>query len=105
MDKDKKLTVEITDSNGNVRDIVTKQGQNMRFFEQTAYIHLGARYPKEFKLSSVIKSGDIPQPLAPGHYTIDFVESLQVDRYSKLTLGDLRLVPVIQDAKRALADK
>lgn len=102
---DKKLLVEVPDSDGKVRDVVTKSGQNMRFFEQTAYIHLGNLYPKEFKLSTVINTGELPNRMSPGHYTIDFVESLQVDRYGKLALGDLTLVPVIQDAKRVSGEK
>jgi hypothetical protein len=66
-----------------------KDGKDYLFRDQRGWIDLGKEYPTEIR----IPLEPAQQPYAPGTYRVD-PACLYVDRYGRLSLGRLRLVPV-----------
>lgn len=71
-----------------------KTGKSYEFHKQDAFAHLpGEPYPVRMEFSHE----SAKDALAPGMYLLT-PESFYVDRYGKLTLGRLKVVPVAKAA-------
>lgn len=86
-----KLDVPIEIKNAGVTEktvTARKDGRQYLIREQVGWIDIGKPYPQEVRIP--VENGK--DPYAPGKYTVD-PACLYLDRYSKLTLGRLRLLP------------
>jgi hypothetical protein len=82
------IAVEIKSAEVLEKAIRTKAGQDLQIREQIGWGDLGKPYPHEIRIP--LEQGKAPYPV--GKYLVD-AGCVYVDRYGKLSLGRLRLIP------------
>lgn len=96
------LKIEIAQQAVETRNGTSKRtGQPYTIHEQEAYLHQeGKPYPTPMKLNIEANQQGIPQPFAPGIYTLS-PDSFYIDRYGSLAVKPRLVAQAPQEVKKA----
>lgn len=87
------IVFEVFEGDGAIeRNIKMKDGNNLRLIQQTAYLYVDARFPRDVTIP-LQPNGNLPYQ--PGKYSL-CPSCLSVDGYNRLSLDDrkIRLIPL-----------
>lgn len=93
------MIIEVHDTKVKVKKGVSaRNNREYEIHEQTAWAKFPTK-PHPVEITFALEDGGKPYPV--GRYTIDYADTLYVDRFNNLKLGTLSLTPIASEVKQA----